>query len=787
MRYSRLVLLSCVLWLVLPNAAALADGMVLPLPQALDSDYLAVRIHQVHVQIEDGLAVTRVEQEFYNPYDFPVAGGYLFPIPPEAILSEFEAVVDGLKQHVIRQSAAETNAALYAAISRQSDPSLLRYADWESLAFDLSLEPGESRKMILEYQEMLLPRGGLYRYRYVLSTERYSSRPLEQVSVTVDLRSSLGIASLYSSSHPVAIETLPDGRSRVQWEARHAHPTEDFELYFAPAGDGAGGGLLTGQRHGQGHFLFLFSPEVGQSPSTRLPKDIIFVMDRSGSMDGDKIQQVRSALHDILGRLHPNDRFALLGFNDRVSALSYALQPADSDALDDARRFVDGLSAEGGTDLETALRTALEILLGTKERGATRLIVFLSDGLPTSGITDERVILDSLASANEATSARYHAFGVGYDVNTHLLDGLVADSRGTVTYVRPNENLEMALSEFYGKVADPVLTDLEVDFQGVEVSELYPRTPPDLFVGSSLLLAGLYQDSTGSMTVRVRGWAGEERHEYAYHFRLDELQKHDFVPRLWATRRVGALLDRVRIEGWSQSLEDAIRELGLGYGIVTPYTEFAIEGQATGAASADNLALYGAAELNQASGRVTVEARLQNQAYQQAAQVSLATGANLSHYGQSSLAEIGAQQVDLALLQGREDLDEPLTGEWLEHNLRPDRTVTFGSPEYFALAAVPEIRPYLQSGRDVVFSHEGEVIAIRDQSPENSGSHAGQVSEGASTTTQGKARNRGEVLAVWTSLPWFFRGLALTGMLWLLFWLLTAAAVLGYVVRVRET
>jgi Ca-activated chloride channel family protein len=711
-----LVLLVSLLWLGTSGSAVFADGMLLPLPEALSPGYLGVRTHHVTVRIEDGHAVTRVEQEFYNPHGVVITGRYLFPVPPEASLSRFQATVDGQRQAVTRQDASATKVELYEVVAQQHDPSLLQYAGWESLAFDLTLPPGGSREMILEYEEVLAPSGGLYHYRYVLSTERYSSQPLDDVSVTVDLRSASGLTSLYSSEHEVTIERLGSGRARVSWEAQGVNPDQDFHLFFALAEGGFGGGLLTGERNDGDHFLLLFSPEAESRQLATLAKDIVFVIDRSGSMSGEKIGQARNALHFILGQLGEDDRFTIIGFDDRVSVLDYALQPVERGALQEARRYVDRLTADGSTDLESALQTALEILLGSENREATRMVVFLTDGLPTAGITDEALIGRLVTKTNAAVEARLHVFGVGYDVNTHLLDGLAAENGGTVTYVRPGENLELALTEFYGKIAHPLLTDLEVEFEGFEASDLYPEVLPDLFQGSSLMLTGRYRSKTAgdSVSVRVRGRAGAERREYVYHLNLEETGGHDFVPRLWATRRVGALLDRVRVEGASPALEDEIRELGLNYGIVTPYTAFVIDGQAEGAASGANMALYDLQEVNQASGRVTIEARVQNQMYQQAAQASLATGANVANYGKRSLAQVGVQQVDLALLQGRDDLEGPITSDWLERNVEADRTVEFGSDEYFALAEDPEIRLYLQGGPNVVFAYKGEVITVQD-------------------------------------------------------------------------
>jgi Ca-activated chloride channel family protein len=723
MRRMILALLTNVVWLTAGGSAVLADGMVLPFPQVHSNGYVAVRYHHVEVRIEDGHAVTRVEQEFYNPYDYPVHGQYLFPIPPEAMLSRFQATVDGRAQEVARQDAAGTNATLFAIVAQQHDPSLLQYADWESLALDLDLPPGGSRKMSLEYEEILAPSGGLYRYRYVLGTERYSALPLEEVSVRVELKSAKGLASIYSPSHSVALERVDASRALVQWQASYVQPAEDFELYYSAAEGGFGGGLLTGQRDGSDHFLFLFSPETEQDQAAALPKDVVLVIDHSGSMSGEKMEQARGALNQILGQLGEGDRFSIIAFDEEVSILADSLLTVGERSMGDARRFVDSLAADGSTNLEAALNAGLETLARSETRNAPRLVVFLTDGLPTAGVTDETMIARLVSESNASLEARLHVFGVGYDVNTHLLDRLAAENGGTVTYVQPGENMETVLTEFYDKIARPVLTDVTVDFEGIDASEIYPQTLPDLFQGSSLVLAGRYRATDGQATVWVRGRAGDMRREYVYHFALAEPGDRDFVPRLWATRRIGALLDQVRVEGESKQLVDEIRELGLGYGLVTPYTTFVIEGQADGAASAENMALYGRSEVNQASGQTTIMARVQNQAYQQTDQAGLAVGANVQNMGARSMAQVEGQNVDLSLFQGQKALDAPITVAWVERNIVIDQTIIFGSEAYFALAADAEARPFLQGGPEVIFSHEGQVISVEEEPGTQDGGH----------------------------------------------------------------
>ncbi len=715
----RKVILSCLITLLALNGVsgiALADGMILP--ETLDSNYLVVRYHHVTVTIDDHHVVTRVEQEFYNPQSFTVNGRYLFPVPPEAILSRFQATVDGQPQTFTRQDANTTNAELFNTIGQRRDPTLLQYADWETIAFNLTLAPGSTRTrtVTLEYEQVLAPTGGLLHYRYILGTERYTSQPLEDVSIRVDLKSSGGISSLYSPSHQVNTERLSSTQARVTWQAQNVQPTEDFDLYFAPSESGFGGGLLTGQRAGQDHFLFLFAPEIQTAERTALPKDIVLVIDRSGSMSGGKLEQAQNALHYILDNLNEGDRFSIVGFDDEMSSLSATLLPVDSPSLDQARRFVNALAPHGSTDLAQALQTGLRIFAASEARSqATRLVVFLTDGLPTAGEVNESTIGELAAEANREVEARVHVFGVGYDVNTHLLDRLANDNGGSVTYVQPGEDLEAALSSFYQQIASPVLTKVQVDFEGMQVENQYPQHLPDLFRGSSLLLTGRYHATSPNVTVRVRGQVGDQPREYVYHYPLDQTGGHDFVPRLWATRKVGALLDRVRVEGENAALIEEIQGLGFGYGLVTPYTLNAIAAQTNGAASAANMGLYdNQAALNQSSGQTTIQARVQNQMYQQAAQADAATGANVFNRGQSSLAQLAQQSIDLGLLKGKADARTPIDDAWIAQNIKADRQITFGSEEYFALAQDPEARQFLQSGANVTFKHDGQVIAVQD-------------------------------------------------------------------------
>ena len=704
---------------------ALADGMILPFPAELG--YVDVEYHRVTVEIHDGYARTRVQQRFYNPYPVEVRGRYVFPIPVGAALSDFRVKLDGRPQAVTTLSQGETNRYLQRAIVDYQDPTLLAYMDGETYALEITLPPQGAKEMVLEYEEVLTPRSSLYRYLYVLSTERYSASNLQEVSVTVDLHSSKGVASVYSPSHPVTVERMSPNRVRATYTDWDVTPTEDFELYYATPGQEFGSGLLNYEKDGQGYFLFLFSPSSTTAATDAIPKDIVFVIDRSGSMSGEKMEQAKEALQFILRQLGEKDRFSIVDFDDVVDVLAFNLLLASGRSIRDASWYVDQLYARNDTDIERALTTGLEVLAKSEEREAAKVVVFLTDGLPTAGVTEERLIAQSVRRANDGVGASIHVFGVGYDVNTHLLDQLAAENHGAVVYVEPGQSLERALTEFYAQIAHPLLTEVEIAFEGMKVSEIYPHQLPDLFVGSSLVLTGKYRPSSRPVTVRLTGQTAGGQREYASSFVLETHSDRAFIPRLWATRKVGQLLDRVRVEGESQALVTEIKALGLAYGIVTPYTTLLIQGQDSGAASAANMSLYrqdvdgdGQWDYNSVSGGATVKARLQNQAYQSAQQANLARGANVVTYGAKNLIQISQYAVDLELLGDQEmiDLADQSADEWVAANLKAERVVAFGSEEYFALAEDKELQQVLQAGPNMVFHYQGQVIAVRNDAPQ---------------------------------------------------------------------
>jgi len=450
---------------------------------------------------------------------------------------------------------------------------LLEYVGRNAFRASIFPIPARGEKRIqLEYSQVLSADQGLVRYLYPLNTEKFSSRPLQEVTIHVRITSREQIKAVYSPSHQVAIKKTSAYSAEASYEQTNVKPDRDFLLYYTVSPQDFGLNLLTYRERGEdGFFLLLVAPKYEFERVKILPKDVIFVLDTSGSMQGKKLSQAKEALRYVLDNLNDLDRFKVIAFNTAVTRYADGLVPAAQRG--EARRFVDGLVASGGTNISQALTEAMK----DADAGRPAMIIFLTDGLPTAGLTDPQQILDSVKRV-AGPSTRLFVFGVGDDVNTTLLDTLARNHRGTSEYVRPGEDLEASLSGFYAKINLPVLSDLELGFGRIRVYDMYPDPLPDLFQGSQLVLLGRYRNE-GATTVTLAGRLGERSRRFEYEDVVfsKESKANDFIPRLWATRKIGYLLTQIRLHGQNKELVDEIVALSLRYGIMTPYTSFLVD------------------------------------------------------------------------------------------------------------------------------------------------------------------------------------------------------------------
>src|SRR5262249_13983913 len=290
-----------------------------------------------------------------------------------------------------------------------------------------------------------------------------------------------------------------------------------------------------------------------------------------GSMQGEKMEQCQKALAYVVNALNENDRFNIVEFNTDVSKFRPGLVDATAENKNAAVKYIKELESRGGTNIGDALRTAKAMLSQGSERPA--YLVFMTDGQPTVGETDIATILKG---AENARNIRIFDFGVGYDVNTKLLNKLAEQNHGTSQYVEPAEDIEAVLSSFYQKIKSPVLSDVSIAYDSIEVKDVYPKEVKDIFAGSQVLLIGQYKGA-GKATVRLNGQVNGVAKAYSFPLSIaaDETD-HTYLPRLWAMRRIGYLTEVAQDNGNNREIVDEIVSLSKKYGIISAYTSFLV-------------------------------------------------------------------------------------------------------------------------------------------------------------------------------------------------------------------
>ncbi|MBN2189077.1 MAG: VWA domain-containing protein [Chitinispirillaceae bacterium] len=581
-RKAKRISLSCLLILIF-SAAVFADGFIIvphhdprPSVRPVTTPYpLEVRYHRVETAIEEMGAVTSVDQEFYNPTGRRLEGYYLFPIPANAVIGRFSMYIDGKETEAELLDAKKARAVYEDLVRRIIDPALLEYYGRGMFkARIFPIEPRSTKRVKISYKETLEKNNGTIGYVYPLNTEKFSAAPLKDVSVKVSLKTRGNLKSVYCPSHEAEIVRKSRHQAVIGYEAKNVRPDRDFYLYYSTDDSKFGISLLTYREAGDEGFFFLnISPDYDIGKSDIEEKDITFVLDVSGSMAGKKLEQAKRALRFCVANLNAGDRFDIVRFSTEAEALFGKPAAADDASRKKAEKFIDNLKAIGGTNIEEALRLALA---ARQKDGRPYTVLFLTDGKPTIGKTGDAELLSVIKNANSAKT-RIFTFGIGDEINTHLLDKITEATNAYRTYVTPEEDIEIKVSDLYTKIQSPVFTGLAVDFgKTIDAHLLYPKELPDLFRGSSITLLGRYRGH-GTGEIVLSGTVRGKGQELAYKAEFPESDNsHEFIAPLWAARRIGFLLDQIRLNGEDRELVDEVTQLAKSFGIVTPYTSYLI-------------------------------------------------------------------------------------------------------------------------------------------------------------------------------------------------------------------
>jgi Ca-activated chloride channel family protein len=736
------VCLSLILLVVATAATIMAQGVIVPgpcrrcptpprpvtLPRALP-----IKSIKLDTKIAGQVATTHVEQIFRNDTDAILEGTYLFPIPESASIVEF-AIWDGDRKLVGEVRSREEARRIYDEIvRRQRDPGLLEYAGKDLFQASIFPIPAHSdKKLELTYTQVLRAESGTVSYRYPLGTG-HNLAQIGEVTGRVDIEAKDPIRNVYSPSHDVALANHGSRDAHISFESKPGREPQDFQLFYTISREDFGLSLLTHREPGKdGYFLMMLSPKDDWSETEYAAKDIVFVLDTSGSMnDAGKMEKARDALLFGVQSLHAEDRFNVISFAGEERLMESAMITADEKGRARGEEFVKKLRATGGTNINDALRAAFKQFTPSDR---PKMLVFLTDGLPTVGETNITRIIEN-ARSTRVQGVRLFTFGVGYDVNTTLLDKLASENGGVADYVEPKENLEVKVSSFFAKINYPVLTDLVLNMGGVDTDLVYPRNLPDLFKGTQITLIGRYQndDDLRRITVSLTGKTGRTSRTYPFEnlrFPIKE-DDNDFLPRLWATRRVGWLMEQIRTNGEQKELRDEIVDLGTRYGIVTPYTSYL-------AVETDARATFDNDDAISVAGR-----RVNNNAPASRPSGTFSGGIMSPVDKDSPAAKTGA----LAVQQSKRDRGQQETvrveaetpssvvrsiggktfylrdGVWTDSEFKPDArkpetALSFGSDEYFALLkSEPRLAEFFALGERVVVVYQGRVYRVNAATP----------------------------------------------------------------------
>jgi Ca-activated chloride channel family protein len=552
-----------------------------PAPQPPESNY-TIKSLEVNANVKEQVADVNVSQTFVNTGKTQMEVSFVFPLPYDGAINSMTLLVNGKEYGAKLLDAKEARKTYEDIVRRNQDPALLEWIG--NGMFKTSVFPipaGESREINLKYSQLLKVDGGLTDFLFPMSTAKYTAKPIEKLEINVNIESPDEIKNIYSPTHEIKIKRPTARKASVAYDAKSVVPSSDFRLFYDSGKNEVSTRLLSFRPDPKedGYFMLLASPQFSADASKQIAKNVMLVLDSSGSMSGQKIIQAREALKFVLNNLHNEDTFNIIQYNNNATKFKDEIQPVKEEIINEANSYTESIRASGGTNIGEALEAALGMI---QDKKTPNYVLFLTDGCPTVGVTDE-LKLSEIATAANKNSARVFVFGVGYDVNGRLLDRIARGNRGQTEYVKPNENIEDYISRMYNRINAPVLTDVVFNLiansneqKNYVANRVYPSGKFDLFKGEQLVIVGRYSKA-GNVTINVEGKVGDETKTFKFEGNFVDQsidQSSSFISRLWAIRRIGEILDQIDLKGQNKELVDELVNLSTVYGILTPYTSF---------------------------------------------------------------------------------------------------------------------------------------------------------------------------------------------------------------------
>ena len=704
------------------------------------AERIGIGFVRADVDVTQQVAVTTLDIGLVNSSGRVQEAVLMVPVPDGAIVRGFDFEGQAAEPTAQLLPALEARATYDEIVARSKDPALLEFAGYGAVRSSVFPVPAGGQQKVRLVYEHILPADG-DRVDFLLPRSESLLSSWIPWTLEARVRSNAPISTVYSPSHAVELERVGPREVVLRLDGEAAREPGPFQFSYLLQGHGMSASLYAypDARVGGGYFLLLAGLPVAFDEETResIRREVTLVIDTSGSMRGEKLEQAVEAARQVLAGLEEGEGFNIVDYHTQVSRFAPGPVLKTDASYADALAYLDLLKADGGTNIDGALRVAL-----TQDalEGMLPLVLFLTDGLPTAGEKSEVAIRENAQKFNEA-ERRIFTFGVGHDVNVPLLDRLADASRATSTYVQPGENVEEKVSQVYRRLVGPVLSDprltvLETDGGPADhrVREVLPQVLGDLYEGDQVVVLGKYRGEDPLRFEFAGDYFGEER-SFRFDFRTDRPGLgNSFVPRLWASRRIAELIDEIRQAGADPAVLTAtsggapdpamaelateILALSTEFGILTEYTAFlALEG--TDLRQEENvLAKLNLNLLNRAQ-RVRIGRAALNQSTNTRALLSQRTLNRLNRHYDQDMNEVQIARVrqvgDRAFFKR--------DGYWVDSRLvaraeqeKPDEVVGPGSPRYRPLISrliENGQQGVLSMGGDVVVELEGRAVLIR--------------------------------------------------------------------------
>ncbi|WP_340820173.1 VIT domain-containing protein [Methanolobus sp. WCC4] len=530
----------------------------------IGSDYM-----DIDIRIHDGYAITTVEEKLDNTGNTSVTDKFQFLIPEGAFMSAFSITIDGVEYQADILETEEAEQRFAEAVSSGRTAGLLETRDTELFSYSLNFEANQSIIVKLTYEQALSRTMDEYEYLQYLQ----SNHVVEDLSVTVDISSSTDVLSVETPGLETDISYPSTDTAKVEYTSE-GMPGSDMTVVFETENTDMDGEMLFYEIDGTGYFMHIFSPTAEELGTSPLNKDIIFVVDKSGSMYGLKMEQVKEAFSSIIAELPEGDRFNIVFFDSDSMPYSAEILMANEDNKAQAVAEVLVTEAGGGTNINYVLIEALGMFYNESEN--VPIVVFLTDGEPTGGVTSTAVIRQNVLEANDVDAAIFSiAFGDEYSYDFNFLQALSLENKGIAVYFEENSEASAGISDFYETISTPLVTDLMFTYDGGRNVILTGKD--HLFVGSEAIILGNYEMGTSTVTARADGNTRDGVYDSENVFSVLTSDSNDFIPRLWAYNTIRDKLDMMKVEGETEELVSEVTALSLEYGFVTPYTSFFVE------------------------------------------------------------------------------------------------------------------------------------------------------------------------------------------------------------------